>query len=430
MFSGEPKPLNSLLELWGDSHVVNPANKMFNYSNTGISLSGLAVQFVTGTPYEQHLQSQLLDLLEMSNSDFSGKLSDDNSVKAYQGKKIVEELPLRDTPAGGLNATVNDLSNFLMAIHSKGQFNNKTLIEESTMNEMLTVQNKGQTIDMGLKVGLAWFYASELLGGRHTVVGHDGRTVAHSAKLLTAPEAGLGVVVLTNTADNSGASNRIAKTAMRQLYATKGVPDLPQETASPVLDAIQPSVDLAGDYAGPFNLIRIKPDGKYFNADALGMKASLRPEPNNWHSIKVKLAGLAIQPGDLKNVRVTRSRIAGIDRLIGTDDGEPFLLGDLIEPYTATAQWDSFLGSYTIKNPMEVEAFNPKEVRFGRADNFYYVEIKEQNNQAAKYAIRPINDSQFVFLGSGRGLGGTIEVSYENDRPTFSFAGLLFVQDL
>ena len=426
MWSEEPPALSSLLDALKDSYVVQPANRAFNYSNTGISLSGLALESVAGIAYERHLQSAVLDVLGMKNSDFTGKLSSTNPVKAYQGDGEVKELALRDTPAGGLNTTVNDLSQFLMAIHGQGRFKGKTLIQESTLSDMLSVQNEGRVIDMDLKMGLAWFHAPELLGGRYAIVGHNGRTIAHSAKLVTAPEAGLGVIVLSNSADNANALNRIAKEAMYQLFATTGIPPLPAEDNASIIEKLETTPDLAGDYAGPFDLIQIKPDGQYFHADGLGMKASLRPESDNWYSVKIKVGGLTLQPDDLKAIRVTRARIDDVERLVGTDDGTPFLLGDLIEPYPATDNWDALLGEYRVRNPIEAHSFGIKEIHFKRAADFYYIETTDNQNNTSKSALRPLNDSQFIFLGTGRSLGETVTLRYENSLPIFTYSGLVF----
>jgi hypothetical protein len=131
---------------------------------------------------------------------------------------------------------------------------------------------------------------------------------------------------------------------------------------SNVVVQLKPSTELAGNYAGPFNLISITPDGKNFHGEGLGMKVALRPEPDKWHSVKIKLGGLTIQADDLKSIRIARARIDGIDRQVGTDDGEPFLLGDLIEAYPASTQWDKLLGEYKVKNPVDVGGLNLKEV--------------------------------------------------------------------
>ncbi len=427
MWSEQPPTLDSLIKNWESSYVVQPANKHFNYSNTGISLSGLAVQRVTGRPYSAHLQNALLEPLNMQQSDFSGKLPSSNQTKGYIGKREVEELPLRDTPAGGLNTTVDDLSQFLIAVHANGQYKDLKILSDASLKQTFAVQNEDNLIDLNLRVGLGWFLSNRKLGGRYNVIGHDGRTVAHTAKLVSAPEAGLSVVLLSNSADNSDALGKIAREAMSLLYQTRGLPIVEDQPFN-VVDQLKTSDDLSGEYAGPFNLIEIKPDGERFKASALDMKVSLRREQDNWFLIKVIVGGITLQPDDLKSLRVTRSRIDGIERLIGTNEGQPFLLGDFIEPYAADTAWDNRLGEYTLLNPLEVDEFNIKAIHLKRHKNFYYVEIIEPNDRIAKNPIRPLDDDAFIFLGTGRGIGETVVFDIHNEKPVFSFSGLDFVR--
>ena len=429
MFSKNTPSLDSLLGNWATSHVVKPANTHFNYSNTGVSLSGLAVQSVAGQPYDTHLKHAVLNPLNMQQSDFTGNLQGSNAAKGYNGKREVAELPLRDTPAGGLNTTVDDLSQFLIAVHGKGQYAGTELLSESSLSEMFVVQNAENLIDLNLRLGLGWFHANRKLGGRYSVVGHDGRTVAHSANLVTAPEAGLGVIILSNSVDNAGALGNISRKAMSLLYQTKGLPVLDYQKPNRV-DQLQTSADLAGEYAGPFNLIEIAPDGKSkrFNATAMDMQVSVRPETDNWHLVKITIAGLSFQPGDLKSLRVTRARIDGNEHLIGTDSGQPFLLGDLIEPYPATDIWDKRIGEYTLLNPMEVDDFNLKGIHFKRHENFYYVEMIESDNSIAKRPLMPLNDNEFIFLGTGRGIGETVALNLSDGKTVLTYSGLNFIQ--
>jgi len=390
MWQDNPPPLNSLIDTWENSFTVAPANTFFNYSNTGISLSGLAVQRIAGVPYEQHLQRAVLDVIGMTNSDFSSVLRGDTAASAYLGKKQIEEKPLRDIPAGGLNTTVEDLGKFLIAIHEDGRV------------------------------------APEKLGGRFDMLGHDGRTIAHSAKLVTAPKAQISVVVLSNSADNSDRTTTIAKEAMKMLYATMDIPELAQEQVSPVVAKLETTADLAGDYAGPFDLIQIKPDGKNFSANAFGMTVSLRPALNNLYSVRVKLSGLTVQPNALKSLRITSASIDGIDRLIAIDNGKPTLLGDKITPYPSTPLWDKILGEYQARDSAESEIIGIKSAQIKRDKNYYYVEVTDTKDQKTKSAIQPINDNQFIILGTGRSLGETVTVNYEADQPFISYSGLEF----
>jgi hypothetical protein len=54
--------------------------------------------------------------------------------------------------------------------------------------------------------------------------------------------------------------------------------------------------------------------------------------------------------------------------------------------------------------------------------------VKDNQDNVVKSAIRPLNDSQFISLGTGRGLGETVIINFENHKPVFSYSGLVFEQ--
>lgn len=118
MWSKNPPPMQSLLAQVRDSYTISPANTVFNYSNVSVSVSDLAVQSVTGMPYDQHMKDDILQPLGMDDSDFTGRLEGDRAASGYIDGNLVAELPLRDLAAVGLNSTVGDLAKFVMASHA------------------------------------------------------------------------------------------------------------------------------------------------------------------------------------------------------------------------------------------------------------------------------------------------------------------------
>jgi hypothetical protein len=92
-------------------------------------------------------------------------------------------------------------------------------------------------------MGLAFWV--DRLGG-HRVAGHDGNVPGFASGLLTAPDEGLSVVAVTNTASIFGA-HLLARVTMRELL---GLPDEMEElTSAAVVDAPHHWSDLVGHYA-------------------------------------------------------------------------------------------------------------------------------------------------------------------------------------
>jgi len=63
-----------------------------------------------------------------------------------------------------------------------------------------------------------------------------------------------------------------------------------------------------------------------------------------------------------------------------------------------------------------------------RDEDFYYVEVIDTKGEKTKTPIQPINDNQFIILGTGRSLGETVSVIYEADQAVISYSGLEFLR--
>ena len=417
MWDQDQKPLLTVLDALRESHVVSPANTHFSYSNVGVSLSGLVLQAVTEESYVPYLEEQILAPLQMTQSDFSGRLRGDAAAAAYMSGKSIEELPLRDTPAGGLNTTVLDLAKFLFMVNRQGT----PLLQQDSFKHMVEVQNPDRTIDMGQRVGLGWLYEPQPLTEEHEIIWHGGRTVAHTARISSVPELGLGVAILTNSADNTDALSRIASEALQLMAQTRGLAtDKMDIDAIAALD-LHNTPNLQGDFAGPLGWLSVKPDGKRFSAQAMNLSVSLRPEEDGWFSPRIMLWVIPLRPKDLKTVKVTQAPVDGINRLIGQYQGMPFLLGDEIEPYDSSPEWDKHLGQYKVRDPVAIDWMRSKDTHLKRAKDFYYLEVTTSDGTVVKLPIRPLNDQQFIVLGTGRSLGDTGRLIEAADTTQSSF---------
>ena len=92
----------------------------------------------------------------------------------------------RDYPSGDLKTTIEDLSHFIAAYINRGQFEGVRILEEDTVEMMLTVQNPASGIC------LIW---------DHTVgdwYGHAGGKVGMAAYVEFQRDQGVGLIVISN----------------------------------------------------------------------------------------------------------------------------------------------------------------------------------------------------------------------------------------
>lgn len=165
------------------------------YSNFGYALLGLIIEAVTGHPYENYIQNEILNPLEMKNT--YSDLDDSNRNKhaigyklKYPGKKREGFMQIPSTimqPAYGLSSNVEDLIKFFQA-HMMGS---DILFPDHIKREMQRIQFRMNNENMGLGFGLSQNPEAGII---YHIGGHPGfRTMSGLVK-----DDKVIVVLLTN----------------------------------------------------------------------------------------------------------------------------------------------------------------------------------------------------------------------------------------
>lgn len=171
----------------------HPEGKRYIYSNMGYTLLGLVIEEVAEMPFHEFCQIMILDPLGM---DSSGWRLQDIDMKRKATPYDEDGDPLRhytipDFPNGQLMTTTKDLSKFVMALIQKGTYRGVSILEPSTLEEMMRVQYPKASDESTLGM-----FFEEL--HRYDVFGHDGDDLGYTAEMFYHPENEVGVVVLTN----------------------------------------------------------------------------------------------------------------------------------------------------------------------------------------------------------------------------------------
>jgi hypothetical protein len=153
----------------------------------------------------------------------------------------VKDYDLTIQGAGSVLSSVADMATYAEWLLHGGPGANGEVLRPETLAEMMSPQ---YSVDPRLPgMGLAFWL--DRLGG-HRVAGHDGGVPGFSSALLTAPDDGVAVVVLTNTATMNGA-HLAAQTVLRSLL---GLPSSDVERSAAAV-AEQPHAwsELIGHFA-------------------------------------------------------------------------------------------------------------------------------------------------------------------------------------
>ncbi|MEW4490642.1 serine hydrolase [Thalassoglobus sp. JC818] len=219
-----------------DTKLVYPPETKTKYSNAGITVVGLALQEALGKSYSECIHEELINPLEMKQSGFS--VTDSMKPNVAQGRLQTFErgqfpapvFSLGIDPAGGLRASMVDLSKFVQCILNDGVFKGKRIISQKLLEEMMAEQldesGKPQQFGIGFDI-------SQLDGTKK--VGHAGAVYGFSTQLSALPDKELGAVASCSLDNTNGVVDRLADYALQLALATESGDSLPEyQTTVPV----------------------------------------------------------------------------------------------------------------------------------------------------------------------------------------------------
>lgn len=431
MWTRQPQPISSLPVLIRDEYAAFPPNTVFSYSNLGISLLGLAVQKVSGQEFASYMQQTLLSPLGMQHSAFSlGIDSAAPAARAYSGSDEKVETPLRDMPAGGLNASVNDMSRFIRMIMAEGELDGRRIIKPETVREMLRPQNRDVALDRGFRIGLGWMLDG--LGGINiknvgTVAHHGGATLYHRAQLVVLPQVKLGVIVLANSNGAQGVVNTIATEALKLAVEIKTGQKQPEKKAIVTGEFLSADELKAyeGSYATMAGLGRLAAGSGYLKAELMDRSFRLVPRQDKKLQLQYRLLGLfPIDLGELGYFGVSHATVDGHDLLLVSDAEQEVVIGEKMLPVPVSEAWRQRLGSYRISNAGD-DAVLVSDIELRLENGLLVVEyaLPEFGGGRISSVIRPVSDHEAVFAGLWRGMGETVRVVQEQGVEQILYSG-------
>jgi CubicO group peptidase (beta-lactamase class C family) len=112
------------------------------YSNIGVSLLAYLVEEVSGTTFNAYCKQHIFEPLLMSKTSYDYADLDLNNVAAmYRGNQPIEFYRELCYPSGYLKSSPEDFSHFLIAYMHGGQFKGRRILQEGTVQEILTIRN-------------------------------------------------------------------------------------------------------------------------------------------------------------------------------------------------------------------------------------------------------------------------------------------------
>ncbi|MCK5917039.1 MAG: beta-lactamase family protein [Cocleimonas sp.] len=425
MWAKKPLHFTKLVGAIKEDYTGYPVNKALSYSNLAISLLGHAIQKISGQNYSDHMQQTLLAPMNMHHSEFALGLRGENAAKSYIDGKAVAELPLGKIPAGGLNTTVTDLSQLAIMLNKQGKIESQQVLSARSLKTMFTVQNKNIPLDLGNKIGLAWFIDDQTLAGKERVYGHNGVTIAHRAVFAVSEKSKLGVVILSN----SGGTPilKIAKEFLQSAWQAKYAKKLLTLDAKPLASPLKNSA-IVGSYTTMLGVIKIiEKSPNYYQIKSKRGTFDLLPAKNDTLYLKYRLLGLfPMDVGKLKDVRLSIHKIDGYQVIVAERNQYRRIMGVKIERKEIHSAWKNRLGRYKIVNSQEsdltyVDSFLLK------VENGFLIAQLNYPKGSDDMVLTTINDKEAIIEGLGRGKRETIRMTVDKTgAEVVMYSGLRF----
>jgi CubicO group peptidase (beta-lactamase class C family) len=255
-----------------------PLREKWQYNNFMYLTLGVMDEKLTGNTWEKDVKEKFLDPLQMVNSNFTIKdlVANPDASLGYGLKKdsIIKRLDHYNiaamSPAGAINSSVNEMSNWVITWINDGKFNGKQIIPSEFRQQAISSQSiMGGALPGKEKPGLyfsnygfGWMLSSY---NGHYRVEHGGNIDGFSASTSFFPSDSIGIIVLSNQ-DGSVVPSIIRNTIADRMLGlkfydwnadmlkskTKGNPGKDSAEKKPAKKLNMPLTHSLKDYAGNY----------------------------------------------------------------------------------------------------------------------------------------------------------------------------------
>jgi CubicO group peptidase (beta-lactamase class C family) len=434
-----------IVDYLSGQYTAYPPDYLFAYCNLGIDLVGVIVERVSGETFIDYVDRHILDPLRMERASFvplSSRSDLEPSLVAKAHRRGVrasfDEPPLRDIPAGSLNASASGLARFMLMVLGGGELDGRRIVEAATLAEMLSPQNGEVELDFGFEIGIGYFLTNPRLEHAGRFAGHGGDTFAYHAALGMLPDYDLGVVVLTNTDSGGAIATKVADEALHLLHTAKTGAVQREAVAGDDSPgpwrrrdtAIASAEDLErypGEYATQVGRVSVRraASGDSLSIVVNGKQYLLVPEEDRWFSFERRALGLIpVRRSDFDDVLVSIREMDGSRIVVLASDGWIEAVGESIVPEAIPASWSSRIGAYrAVGEYTDIERQYTYPARPELSIEGGFLTLRLWGRRGPASILIPVNDSEAIVAGLGRSARETVLVRIVDGREVIEYWG-------
>jgi beta-lactamase class C len=201
--------INTLLCKLSEVDLSTKVGEAYSYQNVAYSLIGEVMKSATGKSYEELMIEKVFDPLHMKTAsmNYNAIMGNTNIAKPHKRVRGGKWVPAKITntyynvaPAGGINASISDMGNWLMALLGDKQ----NVITDATLDQMFTpyVKARSKNRNYGRKNHLSDSYYA--MGWRvlhypnDTLIYHGGYVNGYRSEVAINRKEKIGICILAN----------------------------------------------------------------------------------------------------------------------------------------------------------------------------------------------------------------------------------------
>jgi CubicO group peptidase (beta-lactamase class C family) len=416
-FNSERESYKNVVYYLNEQYTAFPSAYVRIYSNIGYCFLGYEIEKVSKYDYPEYIRKNIFLPLGMNNSSITDKGSaQKNFSRTYDSQKVFkEESNMINLPAGGIYSSVTDMGLFMQSFLQ----DKVSILGSQTLNSIFEPQNPNISFNLGSEYGIGW----DLKRTNYNYISeHGGATLCYRAQIAINRYAGLGVIILSNSA-NAGSVTWRASELVNKACAVKGIAEniLPGFNPETVMDK---NLNLA-DYQGNY--------GQNMSWFPLIMKdSSLIGKPgNDSMAFKLKTSGyfgLAVKQGenwiDIPDQKFIFTKLNGEKVFLAPAWGVWVFAAKQYPEQDITEIWKNRLGKYEVLNYNSSSMFSEAELAIG--ENTLYITARtpfSENKMAMPFEIK--SSSLASVPGTATYSGSMLQVRNENGIETLYFMGLV-----
>jgi CubicO group peptidase (beta-lactamase class C family) len=313
-----------------ESGLIAPPGTRASYSQVGYNLAGRVIEKVAGLTFERAVASLLLEPLGLSHAFFSA--ADVMTRRFAVGHNLAQDGTLsvarqwKDTrannPGGDAGSSAADLLRWAKFHLGDGRAETgEQILPAAVLREMQQQTGELRGSSLGDALGIGWFLRD--IGGVRTA-GHDGSSNGQFASLLTVPERGFAVAVLSNAGPDGGlaVNQAVVRWALEQYLgvADRDPEPLPYDRAR--------AAEIAGIYDNEMMRVTFRTDGAGLTVE-FAIKPEIRAATGTELPPDMPPADLGLLPGDAGEYIITSGGLKGQRGLFTRDRNGQITAGDL-----------------------------------------------------------------------------------------------------